>query len=93
MVQAEVTVEGGWGRRPQGPSVVLRSAKACPFAERKTAIWELAVRPSIKLSAYLPPLRHREWRFVYYSAGNLYRQEATSAVSRITSRHTGVSGE
>ena len=28
------------------------------FAERKTAIWELALRASINLGAYLPPSRH-----------------------------------
>lgn len=54
MVQEQFTVEGG-----PGPCVAFRSAKGRPFAERKTAIWELAGRASIKLSAYLPPLRHR----------------------------------
>ena len=29
------------------------------FAERKTAIWELAKQASIKLSAYVPPSRHQ----------------------------------
>jgi hypothetical protein len=38
MVQEEVTVQGGWGRRPRGPSVVFRSAKARPFAERKATL-------------------------------------------------------
>ena len=39
MVQEEVTVEGGRGRRRgQGPYVVFRSAKARPFAERKATM-------------------------------------------------------
>ena len=37
-VQEEVTVQGGWGRRPRGLCVGFRSAKARPFAERKATL-------------------------------------------------------
>jgi hypothetical protein len=43
---------------PAGFIVAFRSAKAHPFAERKTAIWELAKRTLFKLGTYLPPSRH-----------------------------------
>ena len=46
-------------KSPDRACVAFRSAKGRSFAERKTAIWELAGRASIKLSAYVPPSRHR----------------------------------
>ena len=48
----------GSGREDSSGSDVLAGRGDAAFAERKTAIWELAERASIKLGAYVPPLRH-----------------------------------
>ncbi len=64
------------------------------FAERKTAIWELAGRASIKLSAYVPLVTPRIVAFCLLCRLATGTDKGPPlSCQGITSRHTGISGE